>query len=265
MSGLAEALLFDEKGFLPFTGESLENFLRRVAHIVDIAEDSVLRARIINRHIRSPRFARFAHQKGIANISLGGCTQGVAIRFRKGLAYFRNSAQTDLSWVPIVTFSSTSWWLGEGILGAVRYAAIGEKNDPYLPFFLVNLERPIPLSGQNTGVHEAFHLVRIPIRCGEGIALYGSEEFDHLGALMRRKIPRFLPFQKTRIHFLFGCLTLWYYFGNNAFYVLTRLAYDELVECILSSRRLYGTPPQFLKTFASRQLRFQIICEKLGL
>ena len=174
-----------------------------------------------------------------------------------------------LLWVPVLVFKERSNHNNVRVLARAARMPSTHNQLYHMPFMMINtLDHDYAF---RSGIHEAFHTVRhplfYPIDRSTGS---GAEKFDHLGYMMKKPIGLWMidfiePSWKYCWQMLRISRMLTRFFGENAWYVLTRLTYEELYPVLLKGGK---NPIEYLRYMADSKnygLRHRIICTKLGL
>ncbi len=249
MENLASLLTLDAKGILPEDGESESAYLFRGYRSLTLALDQQWLKEFTRRNLR-----KVAERKGFQTATFPAIRNKKTQKFLAGLHAFKGCTGTDVTWVPTFSFTDNS---ASDFCAGIRVEFETASGIP-MYFFGVNGNRcPSP---QGTAMHEAFHLIRTHISRGD------DREYEHCGHLIWQYFRRWDPTSKAEWDFLQAWLLLYWHFRRNAWYVFSRLRYEEVQENIL--HRVRGRNPQeYLRHAASfrHNLRHRIMCHRLGL
>lgn len=231
----------DAKGIVPLIGELEENFLERGNFIFEVSKkisDNNL-ARYIVSFNNPCRFAGFSDR----------------FMFRKmALWHIKRNYGMDLSWVRILSRKISLYPSELFILGECHTARIENEMDILVPV----ISLAVPLFA--VVIHEFVHAARFVYIIDPSCDIVFEEEVADEIYLKRF----FINNDRTKF-FLKIRKKLEIYFGRKHGYVFIRLSPKEIAEHVFSTQSSHGNPVKYLQNMAKTELRYRIMCQKLGL
>lgn len=287
MSNERKLLFLDSKGLVPYQDESEEEFIHRGTIILLKYSQSFyisyIEKQIVNGYSNNDRISIIPDHP----------TEQYKTDFQKGIAIFNQKVKADFSWLPIFRFSNNP--KSKEIL--IAFFGQFAINIGFIPIYFA---LSVDLIGDDyfyTGAHECFHALRSSFDWPKEDKTCLRSVFSHLGGLIYQsqhkkfneslsgiklvdvlfllilfRIKEGYPNdsdqnldKKAKAQFNILSEILYLYFGENNFYVLSRLSYDEMMENFLTKKILFQSPLDYLKKKSQTSLRHRIICLKLDL
>ncbi|NQU83891.1 MAG: hypothetical protein HQ536_04220 [Parcubacteria group bacterium] len=233
----------DEKGIIPRIRESEEDFLKRGNLIIERSEEFTDEHLIGCSNSMFPDFKFFSFKDRFF--------------FRKiSIYYIRKMYGMDLSWVRTLKMKPISFY-SYLILGICHPLNLNVEGYCFhCPIIFISLPN------YNTIRHELLHAARL-VEISKSV-IYSSHFEEEIAA--NSYLEYYFFKTDTSKKFLKIREKLQRCFGENHGYVFIRLSCEEINDYVLkSSNRFGGNLERYLKEMSKTELRYRIMCQKLGL